>query len=152
MVNIVVCTFVFGLGDDYCIFTSSGILARYRSGSDDGPTIRASVILSAITTIIGTGVLILAEHPALRSIAFLSVTGMLSILFISLTVQPLLYRWMITGRAAKGKFPSRCARCSSRSSPSSTSSLVVWSNWFSCLSSTSCQWPRRRSAVCSAAR
>ncbi|MBP6697082.1 MAG: 1-acyl-sn-glycerol-3-phosphate acyltransferase [Flavobacteriales bacterium] len=105
MVNIVVCTFVFGLGDDYCIFTSSGILARYRSGSDDGPTIRASVILSAITTIIGTGVLILAEHPALRSIAFLSVTGMLSILFISLTVQPLLYRWMITGRAAKGKFP-----------------------------------------------
>jgi len=105
MVNIVVCTFIFGLGDDYCIFTSSGILARYRSGSDDGPTIRASVILSAITTIIGTGVLILAEHPALRSIAFLSVTGMLSILFISLTVQPLLYRWMITGRAAKGKFP-----------------------------------------------
>ncbi|MBK9701896.1 MAG: 1-acyl-sn-glycerol-3-phosphate acyltransferase [Flavobacteriales bacterium] len=105
MVNIMVCTFIFGLGDDYCLFTSSGILNRYRDGSDDLPAIRAGVVLSVASTVIGTGVLLLAEHPALRSIALLSVVGMLCILVISLTVQPVLYRWLITGRAAKGLLP-----------------------------------------------
>jgi len=105
MVNVLVCTFIFGLGDDYCLFTSSGILNRYRDGSDDLPAIRAGVVLSVASTVIGTGVLLLAEHPALRSIALLSVVGMLCILAISLTVQPVLYRWLITGRAAKGRMP-----------------------------------------------
>lgn len=109
MVNILVCTFIFGLGDDYCIFTSSGILGRYRDGGTDLPAIRAAVVLSAITTMIGTGVLLWAEHPALRSIAVLSVVGLAAILFISLTVQPILFRWLITGRAAKGRFPFTAA-------------------------------------------
>ncbi|MBK9274235.1 MAG: 1-acyl-sn-glycerol-3-phosphate acyltransferase [Flavobacteriales bacterium] len=105
MVNVLVCTFIFGLGDDYCLFTSSGILNRYRDGSDDLPAIRTGVVLSVASTVIGTGVLLLAEHPALRSIALLSVVGMLCILVISLTVQPVLFRWLITGRAAKGRLP-----------------------------------------------
>ncbi|MCB0792683.1 MAG: 1-acyl-sn-glycerol-3-phosphate acyltransferase [Flavobacteriales bacterium] len=105
MVNILVCTFIFGLGDDYCIFTTEGILGKYRDGTDHLPAVRASVVLSAVSTIIGTGVLVFAEHPVLRSIATLSVVGMGAILFISLTFQPLLFRWMITGRAAKGRFP-----------------------------------------------
>lgn len=105
MVNVLVCTFIFGLGDDYCLFTSSGILNRYRDGSDDLPAIRAGVVLSVASTVIGTGVLLFARHPALRSIALLSVVGMLCILVISLTVQPVLYRWLITGRAARGRLP-----------------------------------------------
>ncbi len=105
MVNVLVCTFIFGLGDDYCLFTASGILNRYRDGSDDLPAIRAGVVLSVASTVIGTGVLLLAGHPALRSIALLSVVGMLCILVISLTVQPMLYRWLITGRAARGRLP-----------------------------------------------
>ncbi|MCB0793366.1 MAG: MMPL family transporter, partial [Flavobacteriales bacterium] len=84
MVNIVICTFIFGLGDDYCIFTTSGILGRYRDGRDHLPAVRAAVVLSALSTIIGTGVLLFAEHPALRSIATLSVIGMVSILFVAL--------------------------------------------------------------------
>lgn len=104
-VNILVCTFVFGLGDDYCIFTSEGLLARFRTGADNTRSFRDAVVLSAITTIIGTGALVFAQHPALRSIAFLSVAGMGALLVISLTLQPALFHLLIGGRAEKGKQP-----------------------------------------------
>ena len=99
MVNILICTFIFGLGDDYCIFTSDGILERYKTGKDHTRANRDAVILTGITTLLGTGALLFAEHPALRSIATLSVIGMVCILVIALTVQPWLYRTFITGRA-----------------------------------------------------
>lgn len=105
MVNILICTFIFGLGDDYCIFTSDGVLERYKTGKDHTRANRDAVILTGITTLLGTGALLFAEHPALRSIATLSVVGMLCILVIALTVQPWLYRTFITGRAAKGRYP-----------------------------------------------
>jgi len=105
LVNILVCTFVFGLGDDYCIFTTEGLLARYKTGVDHTRSYRNAVVLSVVTTIIGTGVLLFAEHPALRSIATLSVIGMVVLLVISLTVQPVLFRLFIGGRAAAGKQP-----------------------------------------------
>lgn len=105
LVNILVCTFVFGLGDDYCIFTMEGLLERYRSGMDHTGPFRSAVVLSVVTTILGTGVLLFAEHPALRSIAVLSVTGMAVLLVIALTVQPTLFRFFISGRSAKGRMP-----------------------------------------------
>ena len=105
LVNILVCTFVFGLGDDYCIFTTEGLLARYKAGVDHTRSYRNAVVLSVVTTIIGTGVLLFAEHPALRSIATLSVIGMVVLLIISLTVQPVIFRLFIGGRAAAGKQP-----------------------------------------------
>ena len=105
MINILICTFIFGLGDDYCIFTSDGILQRYKTGKDHTRANRDAVILTGITTLLGTGALLFAEHPALRSIGTLSVIGMLCILVIALTVQPWLYRVFITGRAARGRYP-----------------------------------------------
>jgi len=105
LVNILVCTFVFGLGDDYCIFTTEGLLERYRTGTDNSRSFRNAVVLSGITTIVGTGVLLFAEHPALRSIAVLSVMGMVVLLTISLTVQPVLFRLFIGDRAATGRQP-----------------------------------------------
>ncbi|MBX2973658.1 MAG: 1-acyl-sn-glycerol-3-phosphate acyltransferase [Flavobacteriales bacterium] len=104
-VNIMVCTFIFGLGDDYCIFTTEGLLARYRTGSDHTRSFRSAVVLSAVTTIIGTGALFLASHPALRSIAVLSVVGMATLLLVSLTVQPVLFGLLIGDRAEKGRQP-----------------------------------------------
>ncbi|MEO8067007.1 MAG: 1-acyl-sn-glycerol-3-phosphate acyltransferase [Flavobacteriales bacterium] len=105
MVNILICTFIFGLGDDYCIFTSDGILERYKTGKDHTHANRDAMLLTGVTTLLGTGALLFAEHPALRSIATLSVIGMVCILVIALTVQPWLYRTFITGRAAKGLYP-----------------------------------------------
>ncbi len=105
LVNIMVCTFIFGLGDDYCIFTTEGLLARHRTGTDHTRSFRSAVVLSAITTIIGTGALFLAAHPALRSIAALAVTGMAALLAVALTVQPALFGLFIGDRAEKGKQP-----------------------------------------------
>jgi len=105
MINVVVTTFIFGLGDDYSIFISDGILSRYKYGIDKVKSYRSSIILSAITTIIGTGVLIFSKHPALHSIAVLSVTGMVCVLIASLTLQPLLYDILIESRRKRGFSP-----------------------------------------------
>lgn len=105
MINVVVTTFIFGLGDDYSIFVSDGILSRYKYGVDKLKSYRGSIILSAITTIIGTGVLIFAKHPALHSIAVLSVTGMVCVVVASLTLQPLLYDIIIDSRKKRGFSP-----------------------------------------------
>jgi 1-acyl-sn-glycerol-3-phosphate acyltransferase len=63
------------------------------------------VYLSACATIIGLGVLLLARHPALKSIALISVLGILCVLFVSQTLQPLLFNWFIQNRADKKLLP-----------------------------------------------
>ena len=68
--NIIISTFIFGLGVDYSIFVTNGLIKEYKYGIKALPTYRAAIILSVITTILGIGVLIFAQHPALKSIAF----------------------------------------------------------------------------------
>lgn len=105
LVNVVVTTFIFGLGDDFAIFVTEGKLNKFRTGSNSMASFRTGIILSAITTIVGTGVLVLAEHPAIHSIGLISIVGLISILFISLVVQPILFDFFISGRTEKGKAP-----------------------------------------------
>jgi uncharacterized protein len=105
IVNVMVSTFIFGLGDDYSIFTMDGLLTQYQLGKKNLASIRTSILLSALTTISGLGVLIFAEHPALRSIAGISIIGIVSVFFMSQTLQPFLFRWMITNRTSKGLAP-----------------------------------------------
>jgi 1-acyl-sn-glycerol-3-phosphate acyltransferase len=105
IVNVMVSTFIFGLGDDYSIFTMDGLLVEYQLGKKNLVSIRTSILLSALTTISGLGVLIFAEHPALRSIAAISIIGIVSVFFMSQTLQPFLFRWMITNRTRKGLAP-----------------------------------------------
>lgn len=105
--NIIISTFIFGLGIDYSIFISNGLIKKYKYGTDTLPTYRAAIILSVITTILGVGALIFAQHPALKSIAIISLIGILSAMFIAFTIQPLLFRFAISGRADKGLAPLR---------------------------------------------
>ncbi len=93
--NIIISTFIFGLGIDYAIFISRGLLQKYRYGTDNLPSYKTSVLLSAITTITAIGVLIFAKHPAMRSIAFLSVIGILSVVFVTYTLQPVMFNFLI---------------------------------------------------------
>jgi 1-acyl-sn-glycerol-3-phosphate acyltransferase len=105
IVNIIISTLIFGLGDDYSIFTLDGLTAKWKTGKDPGISVRSAVYVSVTTVLIGLGVLLLAKHPALKSIAAISVTGMLCVLLISQTLQPALYRFLIQGRAEKGFLP-----------------------------------------------
>ena len=103
--NIIISTFIFGLGIDYSIFITRGLTQEYKTGAKHLGSYKTSILLSAFTTIVGIGVLILAEHPALKSIATLSIIGIISVVFVSFTVQPLLFRFMISSRREKGNTP-----------------------------------------------
>jgi 1-acyl-sn-glycerol-3-phosphate acyltransferase len=105
-VNIILATIIFGLGDDFSIFITDGLLEKYRVNSQSIKSYKSAILLSAITTIIGTGVLIFAEHPAINSIAVLSVSGIASILLITLVVQPLIFKIFITNRVVKRYSPA----------------------------------------------
>jgi 1-acyl-sn-glycerol-3-phosphate acyltransferase len=109
IVNIMVSTFIFGLGDDYSIFTMDGLMEEYRAAKKNLLSVRISVLLSALTTIVGLGVLIFAEHPALRSIALISIIGICSVYIMAQTLEPFFFRLLITNRTSKGLPPVTAA-------------------------------------------
>ena len=104
-INIILATFIFGLGDDFSIFITDGLQKKYKYKEKVLGHYKTGILLSSISTIVGTGVLIFAEHPALKSIALLSVLGIVTIVFVSFFVQPVLFRFFITSRVEKGKPP-----------------------------------------------
>jgi len=101
IVNIIIVTFIFGLGVDYSVFIMNGLLHKYKYGTGELKTYRVSVILSVITTLLGIGVLIFAKHPALRSIALLSIIGISSVVFITFTILPMLFNWLVYNKDEK---------------------------------------------------
>ena len=105
IVNIIISTLIFGLGDDYSIFTLDGLMERYKYKRDHTAGVRAAVYVSVATVLIGLGALLLAKHPALRGIAAISITGMLCVLLISQALQPALFGALIQRRAYKGLLP-----------------------------------------------
>lgn len=106
IVNVMVSTFIFGLGDDYSIFTMDGLLQDYKTGRKVLPAVRTSIVLSALTTVCGLGVLVFAQHPALKSIAAISIIGIVCVFIMAQTVQPFLFRLFISGRTARGLAPA----------------------------------------------
>ncbi len=103
--NIIISTFIFGLGVDYSILMMRGLLSKYKTGVDDMKTYRVSILLSSITTLIGVGALFFAKHPALNSIALISVFGIISVVIISLSYQSMLARWFLLDPQEKRTYP-----------------------------------------------
>lgn len=104
-VNIVIATFIFGLGDDFSIFITDGLIQRFKTGTDIIKSYRSAIVLSGLTTIIGTGALYFAQHPAIHSIALISVVGIACILFITLFLQPIIFNALAINRVKKGRVP-----------------------------------------------
>ena len=105
IINIVLSALIFGLGDDYSLFIMDGLLQEYKTGKKNLTSYKSSILLSAITTVVGLGVLIFAKHPALKSIATISIIGMLCVVLISFILIPFLFNQLITKRTKAGKFP-----------------------------------------------
>lgn len=93
--NIIISTFIFGLGIDYSIFMTKGLLKELRTGEKVMVTHKTSIILSVLTTILGVGVLVFAKHPALYSISIVSIIGIFSAMITAFTLQPLLFKLFI---------------------------------------------------------
>ena len=95
LINIVVSTFIFGIGVDYSIFMMDGLLRRQSANPADGGILLAhktAITLSAAILIVCMLALLFAKHPAIQSIGFASLVGMASTLLLTYTLQPLLFR------------------------------------------------------------
>lgn len=94
IVNIILATFIFGQGDDYTIFITEGLITEYATGRKRLESYKRSVALSAVIMFIGIGSLILAKHPALRSLAEVTVIGMFTVVLMAFYLPPLVFRWI----------------------------------------------------------
>lgn len=105
IVNIIISALIFGLGDDYSLFIMDGLLQEYKTGKKNLSSFKSSIFLSAITTIAGLGVLIFAKHPALRSIAGISIIGIICVVLMSQILIPYFFSLLIKKRIQNNKFP-----------------------------------------------
>ena len=96
--SMLISTFIFGLGVDYSIFMTNGLLKQKMMDDPILKTHKTSVLLSVLTTVLGIGVLIFAKHPALYSISVVSMIGILSAMLIAFTIHPLLFKLLIFDR------------------------------------------------------
>ncbi|MCU4154363.1 MMPL family transporter [Carboxylicivirga sp. A043] len=96
--NIIICTFIFGLGIDYSIFLMQGMINNHKYGSRSLLPYKVSILLSVSTTLIGVGVLIFAQHPALKSIALVTVLGILSVVLITFTILPFMFKLLVVNK------------------------------------------------------
>jgi len=96
IVNIILATFIFGQGDDYTIFITEGLVYEYAYGRPRLKSYKRSVAFSAIIMFIGIGTLIFARHPALRSLAEVTIIGMLTVVLMAYYLPPLVFRWITT--------------------------------------------------------
>lgn len=110
VINIIVCTLIFGVGVDYSIFMTTALQKEHTYGKKELATYRASIFLSVATTILGTGVLIFAKHPALYSIALITVIGIFSALLITFAIQPLVFNFFVSYNVKKGNPPFEIRR------------------------------------------
>ncbi|HEX9980499.1 MAG TPA: 1-acyl-sn-glycerol-3-phosphate acyltransferase [Flavobacterium sp.] len=110
IINIIVCTLIFGIGVDYSIFMTSALQKQHTTGKLELPTYRTSILLSVATTILGVGVLIFAKHPALKSIALIALIGIMCTLLVTFVLQPLVFNFFVTSRVQKGKPPYEIRR------------------------------------------
>ncbi len=105
LINIIISTFIFGLGDDFSIFITDGLTEKFKRGKETLASHKVSIFLSAVTVLIGLGALIFAKHPALKSIALISIIGIFCVVVIGQTVQPFLYNFFIQSRKERGLPP-----------------------------------------------
>jgi 1-acyl-sn-glycerol-3-phosphate acyltransferase len=103
--NIIVSSFIFGLGVDYSILMMRGMLFEYRYDTKEISSYKTSIFLSSATTLFGVGALFFALHPALNSIALISVFGIIAVVLVSYTFQPLFIRWFLLSRLERGNYP-----------------------------------------------
>lgn len=94
IVNVILATFIFGQGDDYTIFITEGCQYEYARRKPILAAYKGSILQSALIMFVGIGTLIVARHPAMRSLAQITIIGMFSVVMMAWMVPPLLFRLM----------------------------------------------------------
>ena len=95
LASIIISTFIFGVGVDYSIFITEGLLTQARTGSSDVLTWhKVAIFFSAAILVIVVTSLLFAVHPAIRSIGLSTLIGMASTIMISYALQPFAF-WQL---------------------------------------------------------
>ena len=89
LINIIISTFIFGIGVDYSIFVINGLI-----GKDDRLLgyHKTAIFFSAVILIVTVSSMLIAVHPAIKSVGFSTLIGLLSAVILSYVVQPAVYR------------------------------------------------------------
>ena len=103
LINIVISSFIFGIGVDYSIFVMEGLLSDVR-GYDPKLLMyhKTAIFLSAVVLIVSISSLMFATHPALSSIGMATLIGMTSTILASYSLQPFLFKMLMKSRFGKG--------------------------------------------------
>ena len=105
IVNIILATFIFGQGDDYTIFITEGLIYENAYGKQRLKSYRRSVIISALLMFVGIGSLIVAKHPAMRSLAEVAIIGMAVVVAMACLLPPIVFRWLVEKKGEKRDVP-----------------------------------------------
>lgn len=92
IINIILATFIFGMGDDYTIFITEGCIYEHRFGKKMLETYKNTIALSAFIMFIGIGVLILAKHPAMKSLGEVVIIGMFTVVMMAYIIPPFFFK------------------------------------------------------------
>lgn len=109
IVNVILATFIFGQGDDYTIFMTEGCQYEYAYGRRLLASYKRSILLSALIMFIGMGTLIIARHPALHSLAEVTIVGMSSVVVMAWLLPPFLFHWLVSRHGALRQPPAHVA-------------------------------------------
>ncbi len=96
LINIVISTFIYGIGVDYSIFVMEGLLQEARTGKNDMLQFhKVAIFYSAMVLAIVTFSLIFATHPAIKSIGIITLIGMASTILLTYSLEPWVFRLLL---------------------------------------------------------
>ena len=96
LINIVISTFIFGIGVDYSIFVMEGLLTEARTGQRDKLEYhKVAIVFSALVLAIVVLSLVFARHPAIRSIGIITLIGMAITILLTYSLEPFIFRQLL---------------------------------------------------------
>lgn len=124
IVNVILATFIFGQGDDYTIFMTEGCQYEYTHGKPVLASYKSSILQSALIMLVSIGTLIFAQHPAMRSLAEVTIVGMLSVVLMSFTLPPWLFG-LLTQKNGKPRLHPITLKTLIKGVPKNDTELVI---------------------------
>jgi len=96
LINIIISTFIFGIGVDYSIFVVQGLIAE-ATGRDNKllEFHKVAILYSAFALIVVMIAMLCATHPSITSIGISTLIGMLATIMITYSLQPLIFRLLL---------------------------------------------------------
>lgn len=92
--NIIISSFIFGVGVDYSIFVMDGLIANFKGGGERLLLYhKAAILFSAFVLLTVIVSMLFTSHPCIYSIGIVTVIGMASTLLITYTLEPLLFNF-----------------------------------------------------------